>query len=260
MERTRFPQEQLTNEIVQLHDEITHSLRTSLEKAIRIGELLAGQRQALKHGEWLPWVKEHMPFTDQTARTYMKFHLNKDYLKFKKPLNLEEAYNLLLPKSGTTNTGEHQVVRVSVPSGKITILGGDSGDGGDAPSEPLTIEERVEKRGKEEQEQTDKKQRDYIYRTDHMLHNALDHVQYILQGDVVSVTDGDFSSLKGINMSMQRAVRMASEFGINAPAIWKTFRCDGKQSEHLKTPIKNMLPEANIIEDTEPKKKMKRNK
>ncbi len=48
-------------EITKLHSEIAGHLRTSLEKAIKIGELLAEQKESLKHGEFTPWVKKHLP-------------------------------------------------------------------------------------------------------------------------------------------------------------------------------------------------------
>jgi hypothetical protein len=46
-------------EIRWLHAEILAAARTSLDKAIRIGELLTGIKSGLKHGEWLPWITAH---------------------------------------------------------------------------------------------------------------------------------------------------------------------------------------------------------
>jgi hypothetical protein len=42
------------SEINRLHGEICQAARTTIEKAIRIGELLAEQKAGLKHGQWLP--------------------------------------------------------------------------------------------------------------------------------------------------------------------------------------------------------------
>ena len=50
------------DEIGQLHNEIIGHLKTSLEKAIRIGELLSEQKDSLKHGEFIPWIKDNLPF------------------------------------------------------------------------------------------------------------------------------------------------------------------------------------------------------
>jgi Protein of unknown function (DUF3102) len=54
-------------EINRLHGEICEAARTSIGKAIRIGELLTQTRLTLKHGEWLPWLKENVGFSRQTA-------------------------------------------------------------------------------------------------------------------------------------------------------------------------------------------------
>jgi hypothetical protein len=97
MKRTtpKQPALTITEEIIQLHDKITAALKTSLQNAIRIGELITEVRSETKHGEWLPWIKEHMPFSDETARKYMKLHQHQD--KFQSDWNLTDAYEYILP-------------------------------------------------------------------------------------------------------------------------------------------------------------------
>ena len=56
------------DEIAKLHDEIYGAFKTTLEKAIRIGELLTEQKQNLKHGEFTSWVENNLPFTERTAQ------------------------------------------------------------------------------------------------------------------------------------------------------------------------------------------------
>jgi len=68
-------------EITQLHNEIGGYLKMSLEKAIRIGELLVEQKNSLKHGGFISWVKDNLPFTDRTARNYMGLYRERDRLK-----------------------------------------------------------------------------------------------------------------------------------------------------------------------------------
>lgn len=68
-------------EITQLHNEIGRYLKMSLEKAIRIGELLTEQKDSLKHGGFISWVKDNLPFTDRTARNYMMLFRHRDELK-----------------------------------------------------------------------------------------------------------------------------------------------------------------------------------
>ena len=97
MKRKNLPQEQseLVTQITDLHSKIISHLRQSLQKAIKIGELLTEQKKSLRHGEWGPWIKRNLPFSDQTARNYMKLHHHRDTFKIKNVLNLTEAYRLL---------------------------------------------------------------------------------------------------------------------------------------------------------------------
>ena len=45
-----------------------------MEKAIELGGLLAEQKETLSHGEFTPWIEANLPFTDRTARNYMRLH------------------------------------------------------------------------------------------------------------------------------------------------------------------------------------------
>lgn len=88
-------QQAAVDEITRLHCEIIETARTTLDKAIRIGELLAGIRAGLKHGEWLPWIGANLPFTDRTARNYIRCFQNHDLLKLETVSDLSDAYRLL---------------------------------------------------------------------------------------------------------------------------------------------------------------------
>ncbi len=55
--------------------------RTSLPKAIKIGELLAGIKDKLEHGQWLPWIQKNLSFSERTAQNYLRFFEEKDRLK-----------------------------------------------------------------------------------------------------------------------------------------------------------------------------------
>lgn len=83
-------------EIRRLHTEILNSLKMSLEKAIRIGNLLTKQKENLKHGEFTKWVNDNLPFTDRTARNYMRVFQEKDRLKTETVSDLTTAYQSLI--------------------------------------------------------------------------------------------------------------------------------------------------------------------
>jgi hypothetical protein len=82
-------------EITRLHDEIISNLKRSLQNAIRIGELLTEQKAVLEHGRFTPWIKDNLPFTDRTARNYMRVYRGRDRLKSETVSDLKAAYKLL---------------------------------------------------------------------------------------------------------------------------------------------------------------------
>ena len=82
-------------EITILHNDIAGHLRQSLDKAIRIGELLKEQKDNLKHGDFMKWVSDNLPFTDRTARNYMRLFENRDKLKTETVSTLTTAYKML---------------------------------------------------------------------------------------------------------------------------------------------------------------------
>lgn len=85
-------------EIAALHSEIIDAARMTLDKAIRIGELLTGIKSSLKHGQWLPWVKSNLPFDDSQGRRYMAVFRNRDQITNRESahdLTFSDAYRLL---------------------------------------------------------------------------------------------------------------------------------------------------------------------
>lgn len=100
------------DEIFTLHNELTGLARTSLAKAQRIGELLVQVRESLDHGAWLPWLKANVPFTDRTARRYIRVYEHRDQIKLDTVSDLSSAYWLLTestqqePDNGKLATAE----------------------------------------------------------------------------------------------------------------------------------------------------------
>lgn len=82
-------------EITSLHASIIGDTRSTLYKAIRIGELLSAQRATMKHGQWLPWIKDNLPFTQKTTNNYMRVFERRDELETISNLELTDAYRLL---------------------------------------------------------------------------------------------------------------------------------------------------------------------
>lgn len=98
-------------EIVRLHNGILNSLKRTLNDAIKIGELLTEQKDLLKHGDFTAWVINSLPFTDRTARNYMRVFQERDRIKSETVSDLTTAYQSLIEhKSKTESISEIKVL------------------------------------------------------------------------------------------------------------------------------------------------------
>lgn len=103
------PAIQRADEIQRLHDEIMGQLRTTVQKAIRIGELLTEQKADLQHGQWLPWLEENVPFSERTARNYMRVYEKRAELKSANVADLSSAYRAVGLLSDGSDKNESQI-------------------------------------------------------------------------------------------------------------------------------------------------------
>ena len=83
------------DEIKSLHTQIVAAGRTSLDKAIRVGELLTNLKASKPHGRWLEFVATDLPFSDRTASRYMACWENREKLKTDSVSDLASAYRML---------------------------------------------------------------------------------------------------------------------------------------------------------------------
>ncbi len=81
-----------------LHQELLGLARTSLEKALELGQLLSEAKASLEHGQWLPWLANNIRFSERTVQNYLRIYKNRDLLKSEGVADLSEAYAKLLPK------------------------------------------------------------------------------------------------------------------------------------------------------------------
>lgn len=58
-------------ELNRLHSEIEDKLRSTVQDAIRAGEILTQIKGRLRHGDFLPWIKANCHFSERTARNYI---------------------------------------------------------------------------------------------------------------------------------------------------------------------------------------------
>lgn len=62
----------LAEEIRQAHAGVKEAAQTAAERAIEAGHALIEAKGLVKHGEWLPWLKQHCRISERTAQLYMK--------------------------------------------------------------------------------------------------------------------------------------------------------------------------------------------
>jgi hypothetical protein len=56
----------------QAHADIQDAAKTVAQRAIDAGHALIEAKSLVKHGEWLPWLREHCALAERTAQLYMK--------------------------------------------------------------------------------------------------------------------------------------------------------------------------------------------
>jgi hypothetical protein len=98
---TELSLQSVGKEVSRLHREILCAAHQSLNKAIRIGELLYRAKTKAEHGAWLTWLRANVNFSERTAQRYMSCYERRVKLKAANVVDLQEAYALLcLPMRG----------------------------------------------------------------------------------------------------------------------------------------------------------------
>jgi len=106
-------------EIKKLHKEIESTMKMTVEKAIRIGELLAEQKSEMAHGEFLPWLEENIEFSERTARNYMRLYRYRE--KITDVSDFGEAYRrvelLDYKENGNPSKEDRKMIRIFKKTG-----------------------------------------------------------------------------------------------------------------------------------------------
>ena len=54
------------------HDKVCHSVRASVDHALRVGSLLLEAKKLVDHGGWIEWVERHCNLSERSAQAYMR--------------------------------------------------------------------------------------------------------------------------------------------------------------------------------------------
>jgi hypothetical protein len=63
------------------HEAAAEAVKRGLNHAIAAGQLLNEAKALLRHGEWLPWLRDRCAISDRTARLYMSLAKNRELLE-----------------------------------------------------------------------------------------------------------------------------------------------------------------------------------
>jgi hypothetical protein len=80
-----------TAEIQRELAELNNTLKMTVHKAIRIGELLTEQKEVVGHGLFIQWIESNLDISERTARNYMSLYSYRD--KTANIADLHEAYH-----------------------------------------------------------------------------------------------------------------------------------------------------------------------
>ncbi len=62
----------LAKEIKESHELCLEGINVGLAHAVRVGHLLSEAKSHMKHGEFIPWIKQNCEFSRRAASTYMR--------------------------------------------------------------------------------------------------------------------------------------------------------------------------------------------
>jgi hypothetical protein len=122
----------LAAEIMREHAEVRRAAQMSVEHAIKAGEALIEAKGQLKHGKWLPWLRDNCEMSARTAQLYMQLAKHKDQIRNSvADLGLRDALELLDDRSDLEKAlaleGENNALRMQLVEELKALLDGDPG-------------------------------------------------------------------------------------------------------------------------------------
>ncbi len=100
-----------TEIIIQLYKDVQLALRTTLEQAIAIGQLLIEQKEVVPSGEFGIWIDKTLPFTHRTGTRYMQLYYYRKTLAKEGIVTITKAYHRIfaLPIPDEANADDNPV-------------------------------------------------------------------------------------------------------------------------------------------------------
>lgn len=124
----------LATEIEREHTIVLGNLNNALRSALRIGELLNKAKAEIGHGKFTAWITENLPFTERTARNYMRIANRKDEIAAAGVTELSAVYQMIADNRNGLEEGRSESSR-RAPGGLLRKY---------RAKERLTAKERAE--------------------------------------------------------------------------------------------------------------------
>jgi hypothetical protein len=67
----------------------------AITHALNVGELLLRSKEQCKHGQWLPWLRTHVSFSERTAQGYMRLASRRDIRSAVADMSVRKALECL---------------------------------------------------------------------------------------------------------------------------------------------------------------------
>ena len=103
----------LAAEINDMHQKAVHHAgaavfygQSAVESAIKAGGLLLEAKKTVAHGQWLPWLRANITFSERTAQAYMRVARRGDEIRSTADLSLGKALDLVAGPSRITADDE----------------------------------------------------------------------------------------------------------------------------------------------------------
>lgn len=130
-------------ELDRLHKAITEKLQSTVQDAIRAGEILSQVKGRIPHGDFIPWLKANCSFSERTAQNYMRLFRYRD--KTATVADLQTAYRQLEVLEAHEKRSEDQKARDRV---RVFLTTGEKPEGWRRGTDDKLVEEEKERDAK----------------------------------------------------------------------------------------------------------------
>ena len=96
----------ISTQINLAHKECLLAMRSSLDHAIKAGDLLIQAKAKINHGDWLKWLSNNCECSERTARAYMRVAKNKTAIAA--DMTMTEALKMLSAPKASHNASPEE--------------------------------------------------------------------------------------------------------------------------------------------------------